>query len=416
MRIYNAQGLPKVSTAAVLADGDKGDITVGSGGTTLTIDPKAVTYPKIQDVSASSRVLGRITSGAGVLEELSGTQLTTLLDVFTSTTKGLVPASGGGTGNFLRADGAFAVPPGTMSLADPSGLIGLTAVNGVATTALRSDARHAIDQGIAPVWMGPHTFTHSQTAAGISAINIRSAIPGMVLQETIASANNKLWYQWASGERLNFVVANDAITVTTEWMTVDRTGTAIDSVTFPNGPVIANARVRTPVLESVDASKSITFDPVGYGTVRVTGTTGGYAGYQINDGTLNPTFFCAGGNAGTFIVGDGKFLLYRGSSATAFSDYTLSAAGFNSGSARALKTITGVISNAAVILRQLKPIKYRLKADPAREQAGLVAEDVHAVCEWLSDGKRIAYDRLAILLLQAWQEEHAAVNQLKEKV
>lgn len=33
--------------------------------------------------------------------------------VFTSTTDGLVPASGGGTSNFLRADGTWAVPPGT---------------------------------------------------------------------------------------------------------------------------------------------------------------------------------------------------------------------------------------------------------------------------------------------------------------
>ena len=34
-------------------------------------------------------------------------------------------------------------------LANPSGLTGLTAVNGTATTAMRSDARHAIDQAIA---------------------------------------------------------------------------------------------------------------------------------------------------------------------------------------------------------------------------------------------------------------------------
>jgi hypothetical protein len=40
--------------------------------------------------------------------------------------------------------------------ANPSGLIGLTAVNGVAGTPLRSDARHAIDQGIAPEWTATH--------------------------------------------------------------------------------------------------------------------------------------------------------------------------------------------------------------------------------------------------------------------
>jgi hypothetical protein len=74
------------------------------------------TYAKIQNVSATSRFLGRITAGAGDIEELTGTQATTLLDTFTSGLKGLVPASGGGTTNYLRADGTFAVPPGTVSI------------------------------------------------------------------------------------------------------------------------------------------------------------------------------------------------------------------------------------------------------------------------------------------------------------
>jgi hypothetical protein len=43
--------------------------------------------------------------------------------------------------------------------ANPSGLIGLAAVNGSAGTPLRSDARHAIDQGIAPTWTANHRWT-----------------------------------------------------------------------------------------------------------------------------------------------------------------------------------------------------------------------------------------------------------------
>jgi len=78
---------------------------------TADINNDQVTYPKIQNVSAAARLLGRITAGAGDIEELTGTQATTLLDVFTSVLKGLVPASGGGTTNFLRADGTFAAPP-----------------------------------------------------------------------------------------------------------------------------------------------------------------------------------------------------------------------------------------------------------------------------------------------------------------
>lgn len=53
----------------------------------------------------------------GQLESLSIAQVTAALDIFTSTLRGLVPASGGGTTNFLRADGSWAIPPGTAGSA-----------------------------------------------------------------------------------------------------------------------------------------------------------------------------------------------------------------------------------------------------------------------------------------------------------
>lgn len=100
-----------------ISNGDKGDITVGSLGDSLTIDDEAVTLAKMQHISTDT-FLGRDTAGTGDVEVLTGTQATSLLNVFTDSLKGLVPASGGGTSTFLRADGTFAAPAGGFASFD----------------------------------------------------------------------------------------------------------------------------------------------------------------------------------------------------------------------------------------------------------------------------------------------------------
>lgn len=122
-----------------LSNRDWGDITstdAGLGaGTQWTIDPQSVSYSKIQNVSATSRLLGRITAGAGTMEELTGTQATSLLDTFSTatTTKGLVPGSNGSTG-CLKGNGTW-------------GTCGIT--NGAANNiVLKSDGTNAVASSI----------------------------------------------------------------------------------------------------------------------------------------------------------------------------------------------------------------------------------------------------------------------------
>ncbi len=98
-----------------VSDGDKGDITVSAGGTVWAIDPAAVTYAKIQDVSAASRLLGRgSASGAGDVEELTlGAGLSLA---------GTVLSTSGGGATFGTATLDFGAFPGsneaTVSFAD----------------------------------------------------------------------------------------------------------------------------------------------------------------------------------------------------------------------------------------------------------------------------------------------------------
>lgn len=87
-----------------------GDVTsVADGAQTIAND--AVTNAKLANMAANS-IKGNNTGGAADPVDLTAAQATAMLDVFASGTKGLVPASGGGTSNFLRADGTFAAPPG----------------------------------------------------------------------------------------------------------------------------------------------------------------------------------------------------------------------------------------------------------------------------------------------------------------
>jgi hypothetical protein len=89
-----------------ISDGDKGDITVSSSGATWTIDNGAVSYAKMQDVSAASKLIGRgSASGSGDPQEITiGTNLT--MSGTTLSAAGSIAGSTGSTDNaIIRADG-----------------------------------------------------------------------------------------------------------------------------------------------------------------------------------------------------------------------------------------------------------------------------------------------------------------------
>lgn len=90
-------------------------------------------------VTATGYILKNVSLAAGA--ELMWTQESGWLVV-------AVAGSGGGTG------------------ANPTATIGLAAVNGVATTFLRSDGAPALGVGIVPTWTGIHTFTPQVVLTG----------------------------------------------------------------------------------------------------------------------------------------------------------------------------------------------------------------------------------------------------------
>ena len=114
-----------------------GDVTgSGTGSFAATIASSAVTNAKLANMAAHT-FKGNNTGSSAAPSDLTAAELTAELDVFTSSLKGLTPASGGGTTNFLRADGTWAAPgagAGTVTSVDVSGgSTGLTTTGGPVT-------------------------------------------------------------------------------------------------------------------------------------------------------------------------------------------------------------------------------------------------------------------------------------------
>lgn len=118
------------------------------------------------------------------------------------------------------------------AFANPSASVGLAAVNGVATTAMRSDAAPALSQSITPTWTAAHTFTQVATGSTV-AVLLSSNSPVLAWNEADAAANNRRWDIAVDGEQMLFRLVNDAVNAAASWMVVDRSANTVDSVTFP---------------------------------------------------------------------------------------------------------------------------------------------------------------------------------------
>jgi hypothetical protein len=96
---------------------------------TKFIGDNQVTNAKAAQMAANT-IKGNNTVSTANSLDLTATQVTAMLNTFTSSLQGLAPSSGGGTANFLRADGTWATP----ALSGAVTAVSVSSANGFAGT------------------------------------------------------------------------------------------------------------------------------------------------------------------------------------------------------------------------------------------------------------------------------------------
>ena len=250
-------------------------ITSLTSGAGITLTPStitgtgsiAITVP----VVATNGGTGQTTFTLGDLIYSNAANSLAKLGGNTTTAKQFLTQTGNGSVSAAPAWGAIQSSdlPGTFSgFANSSATIGLTAVNGAATTAARSDSAPALSQAIAPTWTAAHTFSF----AGV-AIDINSSTPRMRYRVSGATANQGVTLVVPSSTGIEIDSATDAAptsAVTTLWKG-SRSGAAWSSLSLGN------------------STDNPTYSFLGTGTLTQPDLTGTFTGTISSGCTTTPT-------------------------------------------------------------------------------------------------------------------------------
>ena len=276
-----------------------GDVTKAAGGTAQTIATSAVTYAKIQDISAASILLGRgAGAGAGVAQEISlGTGLSMSGTTLSSTAAGSVTsvdASGGTTG--LTFSGGPVTTTGTLTLAGT-----LDVANGGtgATTAAGALTSLGAYPNSNPAGYTANAGTVTNvSASGGANISVATGSTTPVISQVAATTTQNGYMTSAQATKLDGIAAGASVTSvgvdggTTGLTTTGGPITSSGTITLAGTLAVANGG--TGATSAANALTNLgaypASNPNGYtsnaGTVTSVNVSGGSTGLTTSGGPV----------------------------------------------------------------------------------------------------------------------------------
>jgi hypothetical protein len=221
-----------------------GDATIAASGA-ITIANSAVTLGKMANLAANS-FIGNNTGSAATPIALTATQATAMLNQFTTSLKGLTPASGGvGATYYLNATGGWSVPAGggggsgTVTSANqysvpyysvsPTGttVIGLAPQTTNGVYFLRANV--TASAAVAPDWLG-------STGTGNVVLATSPTLVTPTLGAALATSINGLTISTTTG---TLTLANSSTFATSGAFSTTLTATATTTLTLPTTGTLA---------------------------------------------------------------------------------------------------------------------------------------------------------------------------------